>query len=219
MAGPPAVIAPPEPLSSPQSLRELFVVFSRMALMGFGGVLPIAQRELVERQRWLSAQDFAELLSVGQVLPGPNIVNVALMVGDRFFGLRGAAATLGGILCLPFVLVMALAVLYKNLADLPMVAGALRGMGAVAAGLVIAMALKMLPALARNPLGKAVCAVATLVTVLAIGWLRFRLVAVLGVVGGLCCLLAWWRLGPLAPKAAMAPAAPTPPADDDGGVG
>ncbi|HSI61016.1 MAG TPA: chromate transporter [Ideonella sp.] len=183
------------PLSRPRSLRELFVVFTRMALMGFGGVLPIAQRELVERQRWLTAQDFAELLSVGQVLPGPNIVNVALMVGDRFFGLRGAAAALAGMLCAPFVLVMLLAVLYKNLADFPVVAGALRGMGAVAAGLVIAMALKLLPALARNPLGRPLCAAATLITALAIGWLRFRLVAVLGVVGGLCCLLAWWRLG------------------------
>jgi len=76
-------------------------------------------------------------------------------------------------------------------------------MGAVAAGLVIAMALKLLPALRHNPLGRPICAVATVTTTLAIGWLRLPLVAVLGTVGGLCCALAWWRLGQL--KAAGAP--------------
>jgi hypothetical protein len=74
---------------------ELFRAFNRLALQGFGGVLPVAQRELVERQRWLSREQFVETLSLGQVLPGPNIVNLALMIGDRFFGLRGAIGLAG----------------------------------------------------------------------------------------------------------------------------
>lgn len=179
----------------PAGCWELFVVFSRLALQGFGGVLPIAQRELVERTGWLTTQEFAESLSIGQALPGPNVVNLSLMVGDRFFGLRGALSALAGMLVLPLILVLALATLYRGLADLPAVAGAVRGMGAVAAGLVLAMALKLLPTLARNPLGRRLWVPVTLACAAAIAWWRMPLVAVILVVGGTSSMLAWWRLG------------------------
>ena len=96
----------------PHSPADLFITFNRMALQGFGGVLAVAQRELVERKRWLTRDQFVELLALSQVLPGPNIVNLALMFGDRFFGLRGAAAALGGMLLVPLVIVLALTALY-----------------------------------------------------------------------------------------------------------
>lgn len=179
---------------APSSPRDLLRVFSALALQGFGGVLPVAQRELVERQRWLTRDQFLEVMSVGQVLPGPNIVNLALIVGDRFFGWRGACAALTGILALPLTLVMTLAVLYTRFAAEPMVAGALHGMSAVAAGLIVAMALKLLPSLARNPLGRVLCGLVLIATVAAVGWLRWPIAyAVLGV-GGLTVLAAWWRL-------------------------
>ena len=63
----------------PASVTELFFAFNRLALQGFGGVLPVAQRELVERRRWVTRAEFVEILSLGQVLPGPNVVNLALM--------------------------------------------------------------------------------------------------------------------------------------------
>jgi chromate transporter len=119
-------------------------------LQGFGGVLPVAQRVLVEQQRWLSREQFVETLSLGQVLPGPNIVNMALMIGDRFFGLRGALAALGGLLTAPLLIVLALAALYGQLSSVPAVAGALRGMGAVSAGLIVATALKVMPTLRKS---------------------------------------------------------------------
>ena len=182
-------------LRRPASPGELLRVFSRLALQGFGGVLPVAQRELVERQRWLTQAQFIETLSVGQVLPGPNVVNVALMIGDRFFGWRGALAAMVGLLALPLVIVMTLAALYGQFAALPMVAGALRGMGAVSAGLVLAMALKLLPTLASNPIGRAACAVAALATLAAVGLLRWPMAWVVGGLGGLAVAFAWWRLG------------------------
>jgi chromate transporter len=188
---------PPQP--GPRNCTEIFVVFSRLALQGFGGVLPIAQRELVERTGWLTGQEFAESLSIGQVLPGPNVVNLSLMVGDRFFGLRGALAALAGMLLLPTVLVLLLAALYSGFASVPAVAGAVRGMGAVAAGLVLAMALKLLPTLARNPLGRSLWVPISLLCTLAIAWWRWPLLAVIAGLGGTSCLLAWWRLG--SPKA------------------
>ena len=82
---------PEKAAAAPASPLELLLAFNRLALQGFGGVLPVAQRELVERRRWLTRQEFVQLLSLGQVLPGPNIVNMALIFGDRHFGWRGGA--------------------------------------------------------------------------------------------------------------------------------
>lgn len=185
----------PESRPRPAGLWALFTAFSRLSLMGFGGVLPIAQRELVERLRWLEAAEFAELLSIGQVLPGPNVVNLSLMVGDRYFGLRGALASVAGMLAAPMVLVLALAALYQGLADQPAVVGAVRGMGAVSAGLIFAMGLKLLPTLGRNPLGRALWGPLAAATIVLVVVLRWPLPLVLPVVGGAGLVLAWWRLG------------------------
>jgi chromate transporter len=179
---------------APASPRELFVVFTRLALMGFGGVLPIAQHVLVERERWLTNEQFIELLSLGQVLPGPNVVNLALMVGDRWFGWRGALAALAGMLLAPLAIVIALAALYVQFVSVPAVAGALRGMGAVAAGLVLAVALKMMPALAKNPLGRWPGLLVALAAAAAVGLLRWPAAGVMLALGGASVALAWSRL-------------------------
>jgi chromate transporter len=184
-----------EPASAaPRSPRELFFAFNHLALQGFGGVLPVAQRELVERRRWLTKDQFVEMLSVSQVLPGPNIVNLALMIGDRAFGLRGAMAALAGMLLVPMLVVLALTALYGQFAQIPAVTGALRGMGAVAAGLVISTGLKLAGALVRNPMGLPVCIAMALVTLLATVWLRLPLVWVVLGLGSIGIAVAWVRL-------------------------
>jgi chromate transporter len=175
-------------------MGQMFRVFNRLALQGFGGVLAIAQHELVEREQWLTREQFLELLSVAQVLPGPNIVNLAMVLGDRFFGWRGAVVALAGMLVVPAVLVLSLAALYARFASIPAVSGALRGMGAVAAGLVIATALKLLPSLKHNALGVPLAATVVLLTFLAIGVLRWPLVSVVLGLGGAAYAAAWWRL-------------------------
>ena len=187
--------AEPAPgLRQPASPAEMFFVFNRLALQGFGGVLPVAQRVLVEQQRWLSREQFVETLSLGQVLPGPNIVNMALMIGDRFFGLRGAAAALGGLLTAPMLIVLTLAALYGQLSELPAVAGALRGMGAVSAGLIISTALKVMPTLKTNVLGVPLAVAFVVATALAIGWWRVPLVWVVLGLGAVSMALAAQRL-------------------------
>lgn len=182
------------PLRVPQSVGEVFRIFNRMALQGFGGVLAVAQRELVERERWMDREQFLQSLSLSQVLPGPNIVNLALMVGDRFFGWRGAAAALGGMLCVPLLIVLLLAALYGQFMHLPSVAGALRGMGAVAAGLVIATALKLVGTLRGNLLGWRLGALFAALTFLAIGVWRWPMVGVVLGLGAASVATAWWRL-------------------------
>ncbi len=187
---------PDEGLRQPASPGEMFRVFNRMALQGFGGVLAVAQRELVEREAWLSREQFIETLSVGQVLPGPNIVNMAIIIGDRFFGWRGILASIAGLMLVPLVIVLVLAALYARLALIPTVAGALRGMGAVAAGLVISTALKLAPTLRKNPMGWPVCAAFASLTLAAVGLLRWPLAVVVLALGALAMAVAWKRLGP-----------------------
>ena len=182
--------------SLPRSCAELFFAFNRLALQGFGGVLAVAQVELVERRRWLSREEFVELLSASQVLPGPNIVNLALMLGDRWFGWRGAVAAIAGLTVVPLAIVMALTLVYERFSNLPAVAGALRGMGAVAAGLVLVNAFKLLGTLRSNRLGPAWCAAIAAATFATIALARLPLAGVIATLGPLACALAWWRLKP-----------------------
>jgi len=189
-------MADSEPLHRPASAAEIFRAFNGLALQGFGGVLAVAQRELVERQRWLSRAQFLEVLAIGQVLPGPNIVNMALIIGDRFLGWRGAAAALAGLMLAPLVIVLVLAALYGEFRHLPVVAGALRGMGAVAAGLIIATALKLVGTLRGNVLGLRLGLAIAGLAFMAIGLLRWPLVGVVLGLGAIAVALAWRRSTP-----------------------
>lgn len=177
----------------PASPAALFKAFTRLALEGFGGVLPVAQRSLVEHHNWLTRGEFLELLSVAQILPGPNIVNLALMIGDRFFGWRGAMAAMGGILLAPLAVVLLLAMVVQQLQHVPAVTGALRGMGVVAAGLILSTAIRLSDGLRRNALGVPVCALFMALTLLAIAWLRWPLVWVVLGLGAAGMALAWRR--------------------------
>jgi len=188
------LFASADTLAAPRNERELFVAFTTMSLQGFGGVLPITQRVLVEQRRWLTREQFVEMLSVSQVLPGPNVVNLALMYGDRCFGLRGAFAALAGMLVVPTLIVLVLTALYGHYADNPVVTGALRGMGAVASGLVTATALKLASTLRRNVMGLAWCLGFGLLTIVAIAWLRVPLVWVVLGLGAIAIAVAYARL-------------------------
>lgn len=182
--------------NQPNSLTELFVAFTVLAIQGFGGVLAVAQRELVERRRWLSNEEFVEEWAIAQTMPGPNVVNMALMLGGRHFGLPGALAAVAGMLLLPLATLLLLAIFYEHYAGLAPVAGALRGMGAVAAGLIIATGLKMLPALRRNPLGMRLCVALGVACFAGIALLRWPLAYVLLPLGLVACYLAYRRLTP-----------------------
>lgn len=180
----------------PESPRNLFLSFSMLALQGFGGVLAIVQHELVEKKRWLTREEFVEDWAVAQIMPGPNVVNLALMIGGRYFGLRGALSALAGMLVAPTLVVLLLALLYTQYAGHPQVAGALRGIGAVAAGLILASGLKLLVTLKANPLGIPLSLAFGLLTFAGIALLRWPLAYVLPTLGGLACVLAYRKLKP-----------------------
>src|SRR5690348_7926717 len=113
---------------TPKSTLDLFLSFTLIALQGFGGVVAIIQRELVEKKQWLTKEEFVEQWAVAQIMPGPNVVNLSLMIGARYFGLRGALAALAGMLLVPLNIVLILGALYSAFSMHPGVAGALRAM-------------------------------------------------------------------------------------------
>jgi chromate transporter len=187
-------LASEPPAPRPQSQTELFMTFAGIALQGFGGVLTIIQREIVEKRRWLTPKEFTEDWAVSQILPGGNVVNLCIILGNRYYGWRGAVVALAGILLPPLFIVLALATLYNQYVDLPQVAGAVRGMGAAAAGLIGAASIKMLAGLKRNELGGVVCASLVALTFIAVGLLRWPLVyAVLGL-GIPSLIYAWFKI-------------------------
>lgn len=123
--------------------RDLFLAFLKVGLCGFGGVAAWAHRVVVEERRWLSDRAYAELLGLGQILPGPNVINMCVMLGDRCCGPSGALAGLAGLMSAPLVILLGLVALYDRYGSLPGVQAMLAGMAAAAAGLVIGTALKM----------------------------------------------------------------------------
>jgi chromate transporter len=131
------------------------------------------QRELVERHRWYTPAQFVEEWAVAQILPGPNSLNLTMALGERYFGWRGALAAVAGMLLAPTLALLAMAVLYARLADLPAVQGALRGMGAM---------------------GQMACAVVGAATFVAVVVLHLPLLGILLTVGCSAWGWAWWRL-------------------------
>jgi chromate transporter len=185
---------PSENRPQPRSLGDLFLSFTWLALQGFGGVLAVVQRELVEKKRWLTQEEFIEDWAVAQIMPGPNVVNMSLMIGGRYFGLPGALAALAGMLTAPLILILLLALVHAHFAGHPGVTGALRGMGAIAAGLIAATGLRLIAGLRSNPLGKRMCVLLGGLCFVAIAWLRWPLIYVLGSLGIAACVIAYRRI-------------------------
>lgn len=176
------------------TLRELFSGFFYIAINGFGGVLPWARRMMVEQRGWLTSDEFLDTLSMCQFVPGPNIVNMAVAVGARFRGAPGALVCVAGILIAPMAVVIAIYTLMAEFADAPQVLGALRGMSAVAAGLVITMATKtVLPLIKRRDIRSLAC---TVLATVMVGVLRVPMLPALAILIPIGLAAQWLRRKP-----------------------
>ncbi len=184
----------PVPLNHPRSKTDLFVSFTLLALQGFGGVLAVVQRELVDKKRWMTREQFVEDWAVAQIMPGPNVVNLSLMIGGRYFGWRGALAALAGMLVAPLGVVLLLAVAFGSVSDAAWAQGALRGMEAVSAGLIAAVGLKLMGALKRNPMGMPMCIALACASFAGVGVMRWPLAYVLLGTGLVACAWAYGQL-------------------------
>lgn len=166
---------------------ELFTGFFTLGLTGFGGVLPLARRMVVETRHWLTADEFTELLGLCQFLPGGNIINMSVAIGLKFRGVSGALAALLGLIAAPTVIVIALGVVYDQYHDNMYVEHAFAGLAAAAAGLLISMAVKIVKPLARKP---DAIGIATL-CFLAIAVFHFPLVLTMLVLSPVSIFVTW----------------------------
>jgi chromate transporter len=180
--------------NAPRSRTDLFLSFTWLGLQGFGGVLAVVQREMVDRKQWMTLSEFAEEWALAQTIPGPNVVNLSVMFGAKHFGPTGALAAMSGLLLLPGLLMVSIVFAFQAFAHLPVVSSALHGMGVVAAGMVMAAGWRFWPTLKQHPLG---WPLALLLMVASFGLaavVHWPLAKVIGVVGLVSCGLTWWRL-------------------------
>ena len=177
-------------VAPPRSRWELFTGFLSIGARSFGGVLPPAYDIMVEKRHWLTPADFTETIALCQLLPGPNIGNASIVLGKRWFGLGGAVVAFLGLFALPYVWVLALALLYTHWAAPPLVSAIATGVGASGAGLFMATAVKLGQPIARKP--AAVALIAGCVLAVAIGRVSPVIVMPVAVVVGV--LFSWRRM-------------------------
>jgi chromate transporter len=183
--------APDRPAPAP-GVRAIFVGFLQIGLSGFGGVLPHARHALVDTRRWLGEREFAELLSLGQALPGPNIVNMGLMMGYRFHGVTGALAAVTGLMFAPMVIVLLLAAAYGKIADNLLAQRVMSGIAFAGAGLILATGVRMVLV---QPRRFAVWALAggTVAAKIGFGLPLLTVLALFTVIGLACTWKGWIR--------------------------
>jgi chromate transporter len=125
-------------------LCALFFAFLKVSLCGFGGGLIWARRVVVEQRQWLNDQEFAETLTLCQLMPGPNVVGITVCVGAKLRGAIGAVTAVAGFIVLPWTLGLSLGAVILERAELPALQNILGGLSAAAAGLLIGTGLRLL---------------------------------------------------------------------------
>ena len=151
-------------------------------------MLPHARHALVEKRRWLTDREFAETLSLGQALPGPNIFNMGLMMGYRFHGVAGAMAAVVGLMLAPMVIILALAGVYSQYAEVPMVQKVTAGVAFAGAGLILSTGIRMVLSQPRR-VAVWLLVAGTVAAKIVLGWPLLVVLAALTTLGLACA----WR--------------------------
>jgi chromate transporter len=176
------------PRSSP-SAREIFLTFARIGASGFGGVNFWIRRVIIQEKGWITDEEYLEGLALGQIIPGPNVYNLSVMIGYRFGGLSGAFAAIAGLLGAPLAVMIGLGLLYQRYSAVPVLERALTGMTAVAAGLLLANAVGIAAALPRRVVPWMFLAAAFI----GVGLLRWPLLYVMGALAPFAMASVWRR--------------------------
>lgn len=176
---------------SPKSLRALFWALSQLALQGFGGVFPVARRVIVEQRQWLTNREFLEEWAAAQILPGPNIVNLSVMLGNRWFGGLGALVAVAGIFFFPSILLILIAICFEQLRGFPLVAGALSGMGAVSAGLIAGSSIKLATGMKDHPISFTGALCFSLLAFIGLAVFHYKIIVLLLALAPVCVFLTY----------------------------
>jgi len=170
------------------TLTSLFWLFFQMGALSFGGgLMAWVYREVVDRRRWMSGSDLMSGIALAQVLPGVNITNLSIYVGQHLRGALGAAVCMIGIITAPFFLVIGLAAIYAQIDSIPWAHNFMAGVATAAVGLVLSVTLRSI----RNDV-RGIGPIAILLGVfIAIGVLRWPLVPVIACFAPISVALAW----------------------------
>ena len=175
---------------SAPGLGALFLTCLKIGLLSFGGGLSgWLYQEFVLRNRWISDEDFASSLAISQMLPGANVVNLVICMGDELRGLAGSVACVLGFLVGPFFAVIALSALFDSLPDVTMLEAASNGVAYAALGLLLVICLKGVQRATKLPPGLVVIAAVAA----AVGLLKLPLIPVALVIAPVSVALAWRR--------------------------
>src|SRR5436305_15247487 len=184
-AAPADVVTP----AAPPGLLLLFLAFAKISLSGVGGVLVFARRAIVEKYRWMTAEEFNETYALCHFLPGPNICNLSVVFGARIRGIPGSFAAFTGLVGPPVVIVSTLAMIYARYGEIPALQRTLAGVSCAAVGLVIGVAAGMMGPLVRR---RDPVAIGFLIAVfVAIGLRRLPLPPVLLIAVPLSIAVTW----------------------------
>ena len=169
---------------------QVFLLFARIGLTSFGGgTSGWLFRELAQKNRWIEEEEFLDIQALCQAMPGVNITNMAVWLGRRLCGLEGAAVALLGIVVLPSILIVLIAIFFSLIAGFPLTETALIGATAAAIGLPASMALTMATRLKKQLVPLAVFAL----TFFLIGVLKLPLIWVALGCGGASVAITFLR--------------------------
>jgi chromate transporter len=177
------------PVEARPSLTSIGLTFATIAATSFGGGQKAAIRQQVLARKWIDSDNFLEGLEIAQVLPGPNLLNLAIFCGQKARGIPGAMAAFFGVSIPPFIIVLIAGALYFKFASNPFVHGGLRGCAAGALGLTLGNALELTWDERKSWLS----VVLVVATALAVSLLRMPLLPVLAIFGGAGVLGEWLR--------------------------
>lgn len=124
------------------SCLSLLTGFMTVGLIGFGGIANALFHVVVDKRKWLTAEEYTMTFGMAQILPGAAPINTSIMIADRFQGILGVICAISGLLCVPLISLVLLALVYDHFADMPEVHYGTVASVAAAAGLSLGTALK-----------------------------------------------------------------------------
>jgi chromate transporter len=127
-------------------LKKIFLVFLKIGAFSFGGaysMLAFFEKELVERRKWLTHDEFIEAVAIGQITPGPPIVNTGICVGYKLKKIKGVYAATAGQALTGTVLAIVLAIFYIKARNNTLLHSVMKGVGAAVVGLLLSVIYKM----------------------------------------------------------------------------
>ena len=128
------------------SLPELYFAFLKIGAVNFGGgyaMLPLLERDLVDKRGWTTVDDLMDYFAIGQCTPGLIALNVSTFIGQKLHGISGAIAATTGFLTVPIIIILFIASFLTNFADLPVVQHAFAGIRVCVCVLILQAVLRL----------------------------------------------------------------------------